>query len=172
MSHMSGTSSASNASTAAGHNATDVMFASMMIPHHAQAIEMAKLAATRASSPEVKSLAAAIEAAQQPEIDLMSGWLRSWGQPVPTSSAMSGTSQMGHANGMMAEAEMRALDSASGARFDRLFLTQMVQHHEGAIEMAKTEQASGENPDAIALSGRIIKDQTAEITKIQAMLKG
>src|SRR4249920_2095383 len=71
------------APAAAGdHNQADVMFAQMMIPHHEQAIEMAQLASTRASSADVKALAAQIQAAQQPEIDEMKGWLASWGVPT------------------------------------------------------------------------------------------
>ena len=68
--------------TAGDHNQADVMFAQMMIPHHEQAIEMAQLAASRASNADVKTLAAQIQAAQQPEIDEMTGWLPSWNVPA------------------------------------------------------------------------------------------
>ena len=69
--------------SAAGHNDADVAFAQQMIPHHQQAVEMAQLAETRAESAEVKNVAAEIKAAQDPEIETMTGWLESWGEDVP-----------------------------------------------------------------------------------------
>ena len=157
-----------------GHNDADVTFAQQMIPHHQAAIEMAELAETRAESQEVKDLAADIEAAQGPEIETIAGWLESWGEDVPDDS-MSG---MEHGDmssddmpGMMSEDDMADLEAASGAEFDQMFLTMMIEHHEGAIEMAKTEQADGKNPDAIALAEKIEKAQTAEIAKMKSMLK-
>lgn len=159
------TPSSGPAASAKAHNDPDVMFATMMIPHHRQAVEMAKLAATRASAPEVKALAAKIEGAQQPEIDTMTGWLQSWGAPVP-STAMGGMS-MGQ--GMMSESAMRALGKVSGSTFDTMFLTMMITHHQGAIAEAKTEQASGSNTDALALARKIESDQTAEISRMRAL---
>jgi len=98
-SHSSASSSAS--SSAAAHNSQDVAFAQGMIPHHQQALEMAKLAAGRASSAKVKGLAARIEKAQDPEIRTMSGWLKSWDATVP--SAMPGMDHSAHSGmtGMM-----------------------------------------------------------------------
>ena len=78
---------------AAPFNDADVTFAQQMIPHHQQAIEMARLADGRAADPEVKNLAAAIEKAQDPEIDTMKGWLKSWGKPLPVGLVLDG----GHA---------------------------------------------------------------------------
>ncbi len=164
---------ASTASSTA-FNTADVTFATMMIPHHAQAVEMAKLAASRASSGEVKSLASKIEAAQQPEIDLMSGWLTSWGKPVPDTS-MAGMSGMGSGSsdgmgGMMTDAQMSGLESAKGPDFDRLFLTLMIKHHEGAIQMAQIQVKDGKNTDAITLAKKIVEDQKAEISTMQGLL--
>lgn len=159
--------------TSAGHNDADVTFAQEMIPHHQQAIEMAALAETRAESQEVKDLAADIEAAQDPEIDTMTGWLESWGEEVPKED-MSG---MDHGDmssedmpGMMSEDEMTDMEGASGAEFDQMFLTMMIEHHDGAIEMAQTEQADGEYPDAVELAGNIETAQTAEIQTMQDLL--
>src|SRR4051794_40232666 len=90
--------SMSSAPATAGHNAQDVMFTQMMIPHHQQAITMAKQAVTKASSPEVKKLATQIENAQQPEIDKMTGWLKAWGESAPSPGGMH---HMG--DGMMSE---------------------------------------------------------------------
>ena len=160
--------------TAGGHNDADVTFAQEMIPHHQQAIEMADLAESRAESQEVKDLAADIEAAQGPEIETMTGWLESWGEDVPDD----GMSGMDHGDmssddmgGMMTADEMADLDTASGAEFDQMFLTMMIEHHEGAIEMAKTEQSEGEFPEAVDMAKEIQTTQAEEIQTMQDLLK-
>jgi uncharacterized protein (DUF305 family) len=160
--------------TAAGHNDADVAFAQQMIPHHEQAIDMAKAAEKRAETQEVKDLAAAIEAAQDPEIETMTGWLESWGEDAPDG----GMSDMDHGamssddmTGMMADEDMTALENATGVEFDQMFLTMMIEHHEGAIEMARTEQADGEFADAKALAEDIETAQTEEIQTMQGLLK-
>ncbi|GAA4604897.1 DUF305 domain-containing protein [Actinoallomurus liliacearum] len=155
----------SMSSSPAGHDAQDVMFAQMMIPHHRQAVTMARQAATKASSPEVKRLAARIENAQQPEIDKMTGWLKGWGAAMPSPGGM----HMGE--GMMSEQDMKKLDSLSGAAFDKAFLEMMIEHHQGAVAMARTEQAQGSNADAKALAGSIIGSQSAEIATMRNLLK-
>jgi uncharacterized protein (DUF305 family) len=136
------------APSTSGHNAADVTFMRRMIPHHAQAINMAKLAATRAASPQVKALASRIEAAQNPQIQTMTGCLANWGQPMvmPSTGMMNGNStngMMNGANGMMSGADMAKLGKLSGRAFDRQFLTMMTAHHRGAIAMARTEQTGG-----------------------------
>ncbi len=163
------TSTASNAE----FNDADVTFATEMIPHHQQAVEMAELAADRAQSPEVRQLAEDIEAAQGPEIETMTQWLMNWGQETPVGSMDHG--DMGHGDsqempGMMDEAEMTQLMKSDGAAFDQMFLQMMVEHHEGAIEMARTERANGENPDAVALAEQIESDQEAEIGEMDELL--
>jgi uncharacterized protein (DUF305 family) len=155
---------ASSAPATAGHNAQDVMFAQMMIPHHQQAIVMAKQAATKASSPQVKKLAKQIEQAQGPEIQMMTGWLQTWGASKPSDGGM----HMG--DGMMSEQDMKKLDKLSGKPFDRAFLQMMIKHHQGAITMAKTEQAQGSSADAKALADSIVTSQSAEITTMQKLL--
>jgi len=154
---------ASSAPATAGHNAQDVMFAQMMIPHHQQAIVMAKQAATKASSAQVKKLAAQIEQAQGPEIEMMTGWLKAWGAAMPSHSGM----HMG--DGMMSDADMKKLDTLSGKEFDKAFLQMMIKHHQGAVTMAKTEQAQGSNAEAKALADRIVTSQTAEIAAMQKL---
>lgn len=151
------------------HNEADVTFATDMIPHHGQAITMAKLAATRASNPKVKSLAQRIEEAQDPEIKTMSGWLRSWGEDVPPVD-MGSMAGHGSMPGMMSAEQMAALTKAKGAEFDRMFLMMMIAHHQGAVEMAKTEQKDGKHPDAKKLAAQIEKAQTAEIADMNALL--
>jgi uncharacterized protein (DUF305 family) len=151
-------------------NDADVTFAQQMIPHHEQAVEMATMAQERASSTEVKQLAEKIAAAQGPEIDTMTGWLEDWDQEA-SSDSMGGMDDSGSdMSGMMSDAEMESMGAATGAEFDQMFLTMMIEHHTGAIEMAKTEQQDGENPDAIALAEKIEADQTAEIAQMEDLL--
>ncbi|WP_329246267.1 DUF305 domain-containing protein [Actinoallomurus sp. NBC_01490] len=161
---MSGHSMGPGSATVAGHNAQDVMFAQMMIPHHQQAITMARQAATRASSPEVERLARQIEQAQGPEIQKMTGWLRTWG----ASASPGGGMHMG--DGMMSDQDMKKLGTLSGKAFDKAFLEMMVKHHQGAIAMAETEQAQGSFPDAKAMAKSIVTSQSAEITTMRRLL--
>ena len=160
---------AASSSAASEFNDSDVMFAQMMIPHHLQAVAMADLAATRANDPELKSLAAQIKAAQAPEISTMTGWLTAWGRPTAPPTA-SGGHDHGGMPGMMSEQDMNALTSATGTDFDRKFTEMMIGHHNGAIEMAKTEQTSGSNPQAKELATQIEKSQTAEVKQLQSIL--
>ncbi|WP_060178691.1 DUF305 domain-containing protein [Streptomyces sp. IMTB 1903] len=152
------------------HNGADVAFAQGMIPHHRQAVDMAGLAATRAESAEVKKLAEEIKKAQDPEIKTLSGWLTAWGEQVPAG----GSGPAGHEghdmSGMMTAEEMKQLHSASGKAFDTAFLTMMVKHHEGAVTMARTEQADGTHQGAEDMAGQIITSQSAEIARMKALL--
>lgn len=161
------TSSPAGASTE--HNDADVTFAQSMIPHHRQAIDMAKMASTRAASTDVKALATKIAAAQDPEIQTMSTWLTAWNAPMPTGMDM-GDGMSSSMPGMMSDADMKMLESMSGAAFDKEFLTMMTAHHKGAIQMAQEEQKNGKNPEAVALAKKIVTDQTAEIAEIQKLL--
>lgn len=164
------------ASIDAAHNDQDVMFAQQMIVHHKSAVDMAEMATTRASSQQVKNLAADIKAAQGPEIDTMTSWLKAWGEPVTaTDSSMSGmdSSTTGSSTsmpGMMSKEQMSGLDAATGSAFDAMFLQLMTIHHQGTVEMATTEQAKGSNPQAIALAGEIESSQTAEVDQMKQML--
>ena len=166
--------SATAASPAAGpHNAADVTFASGMIPHHGQAITMADMATSKATNPQVKSLAAAIKTAQGPEIATMSGWLTGWGQPVPAATGGHDMSGMGAGtamSGMMSEQEMQQLSAATGAAFDRMWLQMMIKHHQGAVTMAQAELANGQSSDAKQLAQQIIDAQNKEIDTMTALL--
>ncbi|MBD0838735.1 DUF305 domain-containing protein [Streptomyces sp. TRM68416] len=166
---------ADSEATAGAHNDQDVSFAQDMIPHHQQAVQMAKMAKGRASSAEVEDLASRIEKAQDPEIETMSGWLESWGEDVP--SGMPGMDHSGgHGGdssgmpGMMDAKDMDKLMAASGKGFDTMFLTMMVEHHEGAVEMATTEQEKGQYGPAKKLAGDIITVQNAEIEEMNKLL--
>ncbi|MCA1710709.1 MAG: DUF305 domain-containing protein [Actinobacteria bacterium] len=162
--------SAASSQVASTHNAADVTFASDMIPHHAQAVEMADMALAKATDVEVKSLAQAIKGAQDPEITTMTGWLTSWKQPVPMAGMGHGAS--GHTGtGMMSADEMAELDRSSGPAFDTLWVDMMTRHHTGAIEMAKAELAGGQFGDAKALAQQIVTSQTAEVATMAGIAK-
>ncbi|VXB09587.1 DUF305 domain-containing protein [Nocardioides sp. AX2bis] len=153
------------------HNEADVAFATEMIPHHAQAVEMAAMVDGKDVSPEVADLAAEIAAAQDPEIETMSGWLEEWGEPVPDSDqAMSG--DMAGMTGMMSADQMASLEAAEGAAFETSWLELMREHHRGAVEMARAEQADGQDPEAVALAEEIEATQTAEVAVIEDLLAG
>lgn len=154
------------------HNEADITFLQGMIPHHAQAIAMAQLAPSRAASPQVKTLASRIEAEQNPEIQQMSGLLKSWGAPVPAAGGMAGMQhEHGQTPGMMSNAQMQQLTASSGPAFDRMFLQMMITHHQGAIDMSRTELAQGSNPATRQLAQQIITAQQAEIREMQTLLQ-
>ena len=153
------------------HNDADVAFAQGMIPHHEQAIEMAEMALEKSETPEVTDLAALIVDAQGPEIEKLRGWLEDWDESESADDG--GHSGMGddESGGMMSEADMAALEKASGEEFDRMFLEMMIEHHKGAIEMAETELEDGEFADAQAMARDIIDTQKAEIEEMEGLLE-
>lgn len=191
-----GTSGAATGSSTAAetdHNDADVMFLQMMLPHHRGAIEMAQLAPSRAANAQVKELAAQIEAAQAPEIEQMTSWLQAWDMPEDPAATMTGMSSapssdggmggMDHGGmtmgkdgdmgmpGEMTAEQMTALQEASGAEFDRMFLELMIEHHSGAVDMAETELDAGVNTDALELAESIKTSQTQEIATMQQLLQ-
>jgi uncharacterized protein (DUF305 family) len=151
-------------STRADHNDADVQFASSMIAHHQQALDMSALAATRAASPAVTDLAGRIEAAQGPEIEQLTALLRDWGQPT------SGHGGHGGMPGMMSDEDMTRLEAATGAEFDTLFLELMIAHHEGAVRQATDLTSAGTNGSLRELAEKIITAQNAEITEMRGLL--
>ncbi|QCB49521.1 DUF305 domain-containing protein [Rhodococcus sp. PAMC28707] len=180
---MDGNSMNSSQSTSSGSDApaqfnnADVMFAQMMYPHHAQAVEMSEMATGRTENPDVLALASAIEAAQQPEMDQMTAWLSDWGQPAPSADLgqmgeMGGMGGMNHGSGggMMTDQEMDSLTASSGPEFDRQWLTMMIAHHTGAIDMANVEIEQGSNPEAQAMSRLIVTSQQEEIDTMRQLL--
>jgi uncharacterized protein (DUF305 family) len=153
------------------HNAADVTFAQMMIPHHAQAVEMSDMVLKKQDIPaEVTALATQIKAAQAPEIEQMTGWLKSWNESATASAGAHSGHGTGGMSGMMSADDMKKLDAAQGTEAAKLFLTQMIAHHEGAVMMAKTEESSGQNAEAVALSKTIITTQEKEIQEMKALL--
>ncbi|MFE5792536.1 DUF305 domain-containing protein [Streptomyces sp. NPDC056503] len=158
------TTDGSAAPSASGaFNDADVMFAQMMIPHHEQALEMAKLADGRAEDADIKRIVTAVEQAQDPEILKMRAWLKGWGRPE--------SAGMGHSMaGMMSEQDMKDLGAARGKAFDRAFAELMIAHHEGAVTMAEEERKNGASPEAKALAAEVVRAQTAEITELRKIL--
>lgn len=153
----------------AGNNADDVAFATKMIPHHQQAIEMSALVPDRSTDPAVIALAKEISAAQGPEIDTLKVFLVQWNADSETSSG-AGHGHGGMAmDGMLDDATMTKLESLKGTEFDELWLQSMIGHHQGAIEMAKAEVGKGENVDTVAMAKNIVATQQAEIDKMKQM---
>lgn len=152
-------------------NEADTEFAQMMTVHHEGALEMAALAAEEASTREVRALAERIEAAQQPEIDLMTSWLQRWDQKMPDEAEHGAMEHGGMDMGGLSQDEaMEELRGLSGTDLDRRFLELMIEHHRGAVEMAEMQRQDGENPEAVELAGRIIDDQQTEITEMERLL--
>ncbi|MDT9698391.1 DUF305 domain-containing protein [Streptomyces sp. P17] len=183
MDHGSGTSASATSTAAAGDNPApgafndaDVTFAQMMIPHHEQALEMAKLADGRASDAEIKTLAADIEKAQDPEIQTMKSWLKAWGKPESAAESMpgmdhgSGGAAGSGMSGMMSDKDMQKIEAAKGTEFDRMFAEMMIEHHKGAITMAEDEQKNGRNATAKQLAADVVKTQSAEVEKFEEIL--
>jgi uncharacterized protein (DUF305 family) len=154
----------------AGYNADDVAFATNMIPHHQQAVELSAMVPDRSTNPDLIALANQISAAQQPEIDVMKVFLVQWNENPDNNSGHAGHG--GTMAGMVDAATMAKLQALNGAEFDKLWLESMITHHQGAIEMAKAEVANGDNVDAKALANNIVTAQEADIGQMKQMLGG
>lgn len=152
---------------AAAWNETDAAFMQMMVLHHAQALDMAELAPARAKDESVAALARRIQGAQGPEIRSMASWLAARGLAIP--EGMDDMDHEGHTMpmaGMLSDTQMAELEAARGARFDRLFLAGMIQHHQGAVDMAGTEIEEGSDQLALELAADISTGQLAEIRRM------
>jgi uncharacterized protein (DUF305 family) len=144
----------------ANYSNQETMFAMMMIPHHEQAVTMSDLALANSTNPAVLDLAARIKAEQAPEILQMKSWLNV------------GNSMMDHdmnMSGMLTKDDLAKLGSLKDKEFDTMFLTAMIEHHEGAIEMTKMIQDSS-NPEVKTLAENIITSQTKEIAEMKELL--
>ena len=176
--------SASDARAAAdsvrrSYTSADVEFMTHMIGHHAQAIEMARLTPTHDASPSLRILSERIINAQQDEIGIMQHWLADRLQPVPEATPaglkmkMDGVEHVMLMPGMLTEAQMKQLDQARGAEFDRLFLTFMIQHHRGAVAMVETlfgTYGAGQDLVVFKFASDVNIDQTTEIARMEKML--
>ncbi|MGH7699019.1 MAG: DUF305 domain-containing protein [Gemmatimonadales bacterium] len=158
----------------------DVHFMTGMIAHHAQALVMSALAPTHGASPAVQTLCARIINAQRDEIATMQGWLRDRGQTVPEvhieglSLMIHGVAEHHpHMPGMLTRAQLEELDRARGAEFGRLFLTYMIQHHQGAVTMVHDlfgTDGAAQDEEAFKLASDIQVDQITEIARMTLML--
>ncbi len=166
-------------STRRPYTPADIHFVSGMIGHHAQAIAMSQWADSHGASNSVRTLAGRIINAQRDEIALMQNWLRDRQQPVPDADPrgmkmnMGGTAHFMAMPGMLTEEQMKQLDAARGTDFDRLFLTFMIQHHRGAVQMVKEllDTPGSVNDETVwKLANDVNVDQTTEITRMQQML--
>lgn len=163
----------------------DVRFMTHMIHHHAQAVEISRFAPDRAASDQIKTLAARIINAQRDEIALMQRWLEDRGQPVPALHEMGGRimvhtpgmdhdmSDMSGMPGMLAPEQVDRLEASSGETFDRLFLTYMIEHHQGAVTMVRelfATDGAGQDEDVFRFASDVQVDQDTEVARMQLML--
>ncbi|WP_404850315.1 DUF305 domain-containing protein [Dietzia kunjamensis] len=161
-------------------SAADVMFVRMMIPHHEQAIEMSDIMLAKPDVPaDVTALAEEIKAGQNPEIDQMEAWLDQWGQPPGPRDGHRGHggggmpvmgNDMSMMDGMLSADELQQLFDAEGTDAARLYLEQMIAHHEGAIDMAQGEVSDGTYQPTVDLARSIIDTQQQEIARMREML--
>ena len=159
------------------HNSADVTFATDMLPHHAQALSMVDLTLGRRIDQEIVGLADQIRATRVPETEMMVDWLNDWDEPVPETSR-----DHAHADspddladdsdlpGMLSGEELQALDEAPDWEFERLFLEQMIEHHEGAIAMAQTELDEGRYIPVRNIAQGIVAAQQDEIDTMESLL--
>ena len=151
------------------YTAADVEFMQGMIAHHAQAIYMSRMAEKHGASPRLLKLANKIDQSQVAEIRIMQDWLRRNGQFAPDTSSWRTMTMAG----MLSAAQLASLDAASGVGFDNAFLTLMIQHHEGALQMVKDLFASpraGQEVDVNVFANDVVTVQTAEIGAMRQML--
>ena len=161
MGHSGHGSGMTNEERSSEYSSDELMFAQMMIPHHEQAVTMSELALENTTNQDVIALATAIRDAQGPEIKQMQGWLDG------KSDSHMHDMEMG---GMLTEAELKELASLKDAAFDQMFLTAMIAHHEGAIEMASMIKDSTKS-EVKTLYENIVTSQSAEIETMKALLK-
>ena len=163
------------------YGAADVEFMSGMIPHHAQAVEMAGWAPSHGARPDVRILCERILVGQRDEIAFMRTWLRDRGETVPAADAthhrmkMNGVEHDMLMPGMLSAEEMAQLDKARGAEWDRLFLAGMIRHHEGAIKMVDDlfeSYGALQDDDLYKFASDVYADQTTEIERMRKMLAG
>lgn len=156
------------------HSPADVKFMNDMIAHHAQAVRIASWAPTHGASPAVQRMAERVVVGQNDEIAIMQRWLRERKEPVPEADS---THQMHHAAqmpGMLSPADLEQLDKARGAGFDRLFLTFMIRHHQGALTMVDQlfgSQGAAQDETVFRLASDVYADQSTEIERMQKMIE-
>ncbi len=151
------------------HNRADVVFATHMIPHHQQGADLAAMVPAHSTNPDLGKLAGSIATTQISEIKSLANLVTQWStQPDADTRGPADTAM----TGMVSQATLTKLGTLNGADFDKLWLQSMISHHQGAIEMAKTEANNGNNPDAIAMAKKMASAQQAEVDQMTKMLGG
>ena len=151
------------ADSESGYSANEIMFAQMMIPHHQQALDMVALAETKTTDKDVLHVAGHIKDAQAPEVATMNSWLSAAGVSAESHHSM-------EMDGMLSEAELDALEAAEGVEFEKLFLSGMIKHHQGALDMLYLLDESSKT-EVSSFADMIRKVQSEEIAEMQTMLK-
>jgi uncharacterized protein (DUF305 family) len=169
------------------YTAADVRFMQGMIGHHAQALAMTALIPTRSSRQDIRMLGQRITVSQKDEIAMMQQWLRDRHQQVPARDAQPGMQPMGGNSmnmpgmamsdtlmpGMLTSEQLAKLAKTSGDEFDKLFLGDMIRHHEGALVMVKSllgTTGSGQEAEVFRFASEVDSDQRAEIARMNALL--
>ena len=162
------------------YSQADIDFMSGMIPHHAQAVLIAGWAASHGARPDVRTLCERMVVGQRDEIAYMRNWLRDRSQPVPAANAthhrmkMNGMEHDMLMPGMLSPAELAQLDKARNAEWDRLFITFMIRHHEGALKMVDDlfeSYGALQDDDMYKFASDLYADQTIEIERMHKMLE-
>ena len=152
-------------------NAADLTFVRAMLPHHEQAVTMADSAIATSAYIDLLEFATTIRATQSSEIEQMRSWLTTWGQPEADpamSDSMSDSMDMPGMDGASFDADMTRLGARKSLEYALLWLDLMIEHHRGALDMARTEVGSGRNPEVIALAQAILSTQQGEIDAMAA----
>ena len=147
-------------------NSEDVTFASELIPHHRQALQLVRMVEQRDVDPGLKRLAAQIRVTQAVELESMLSWLEDWDVPAPSGDPSVGTGQ----SGTVSAGDLAALEGTSGDAFETQWLRLMIRQHEDAIALAKVENAEGQYPYAVALANTVMVGQASQIRTMRLML--
>jgi uncharacterized protein (DUF305 family) len=155
------------------HTDADVAFVRDMLAHHAQALRMTRLVPDRTQRDDLPLLAERMDLSQEAEIELMRGWLEARGEDVPSLTDHGHEAGRQDMPGMLTERELLALEAADGETFDRLFLTSMIRHHEGALVMVQQLFAAGggEEREIARFATHVEADQTVELGRMRSMLE-
>ncbi|GAA3696410.1 DUF305 domain-containing protein [Nonomuraea antimicrobica] len=147
-------------------NAEDVMFVQMMVQHHRQGIEIAKVGTSRTKNPEVKTLTAAIESTQQDEVERMLRWLHAWGQPLTPA-----TGAHDH-HGGMPETDLKQIQSLRKSKnFDYDLLNLLIAHQDDAVQMAAAEVSGGANPEVQEWAAQVQTSRRGQIDMMMNLVK-
>ena len=159
------------------YNDADVEFASDMIQHHAQSLAMVDLTMDRRLDPAIERLAEDVRMAEGSEIEQLTDWLHDWDRPIPetvrdhaNAHGDGGPETGSDLPGMMSAEQLAALEATKGAEFEDAWLELMIEHHEGAIELARTEQSDGEHTGAVQLAESIESAQQEEVSAMRGLV--